>query len=132
MIHPLLQRLHQSTLTPLRDIHWTPELFGILLVYFVQGAVGLARLATSFYLKDSLGLSPSQVAALMGVAMSPWILKPLYGLLSDTVPVAGYRRRPYLLLSGFWGVGLGWGWLCGHRRLVWPPCGWFWDPWRWR
>jgi hypothetical protein len=48
MIHPLLQRLHQSTLTPLRDIHWTPELFGILLVYFVQGAVGLARLAPVF------------------------------------------------------------------------------------
>ncbi|MGY2975373.1 folate/biopterin family MFS transporter [Thermostichus sp. MS-CIW-37] len=115
MIHPLLQRLHQSTLTPLRDIHWTPELFGILLVYFVQGAVGLARLATSFYLKDSLGLSPSQVAALMGVAMSPWILKPLYGLLSDTVPVAGYRRRPYLLLSGLLGCGA---WL---GMALWAP-----------
>ncbi|MFS8840519.1 folate/biopterin family MFS transporter [Synechococcus sp. W55.2] len=115
MIHPLLQRLHQSTLTPLRDIHWTPELFGILLVYFVQGAVGLARLATSFYLKDSLGLSPSQVAALMGVAMSPWILKPLYGLLSDAVPVAGYRRRPYLLLSGLLGCGA---WL---GMALWAP-----------
>ncbi|MFS8803025.1 folate/biopterin family MFS transporter, partial [Synechococcus sp. R60.2] len=115
MIHPLLQRLHQSTLTPLRDIHWTPELLGILLVYFVQGAVGLARLATSFYLKDSLGLSPSQVAALMGVAMSPWILKPLYGLLSDTVPVAGYRRRPYLLLSGLLGCGA---WL---GMALWAP-----------
>lgn len=115
MIHSLLQRLHQSTLTPLRDIHWTPELFGILLVYFVQGAVGLARLATSFYLKDSLGLSPSQVAALMGVAMSPWILKPLYGLLSDTVPVAGYRRRPYLLLSGLLGCGA---WL---GMALWAP-----------
>jgi folate/biopterin transporter len=115
MIHPLLQRLHQSTLTLLRDIHWTPELFGILLVYFVQGAVGLARLATSFYLKDSLGLSPSQVAALMGVAMSPWILKPLYGLLSDTVPVAGYRRRPYLLLSGLLGCGA---WL---GMALWAP-----------
>jgi folate/biopterin transporter len=84
-------------------------------VYFVQGAVGLARLATSFYLKDSLGLSPSQVAALMGVAMSPWILKPLYGLLSDTVPVAGYRRRPYLLLSGLLGCGA---WL---GMALWAP-----------
>jgi len=115
MLHPLLQRLRSSTLTPLRDIHWTPELFGILLVYFVQGALGLARLATSFYLKDSLGLSPSQVAALMGVAMSPWILKPLYGLLSDTVPVAGYRRRPYLLLSGLLGCGA---WL---GMALWAP-----------
>ncbi|MEN9244150.1 MAG: hypothetical protein Q6K81_04570, partial [Gloeomargarita sp. DG02_5_bins_242] len=41
-----------------------PELLGILLVYFVQGVIGLARLAVSFFLKDELGLSPATVAAL--------------------------------------------------------------------
>ncbi len=115
MISLLLQRLRRFTSTPLRGIHWTPELFGILLVYFVQGAVGLARLATSFYLKDSLGLSPAQVAALTGIAIIPWTLKPLYGLLSDTLPIAGYRRRPYLLLSGFLGCGA---WL---GMALWAP-----------
>ncbi|MEN9220877.1 MAG: hypothetical protein Q6M04_00410, partial [Thermostichus sp. BF3_bins_97] len=119
MIPLLLQRLRGLTPSPLQGIHWTPELFGILLVYFVQGAVGLARLATSFYLKDSLGLSPAQVAALTGLAMIPWTLKPLYGLLSDTVPVAGYRRRPYLLFSGFLGCGA---WL---GMALWAPtAGW--------
>jgi hypothetical protein len=34
------------------------ELIAILLVYFVQGILGLARLAVSFFLKDELGLSP--------------------------------------------------------------------------
>lgn len=82
----------------------TPELFAILTVYFVQGVLGLARLAISFFLKDDLGLSPAQMAALMGVAALPWIVKPLFGFLSDGVPIAGYRRRPYLILSGILGT----------------------------
>lgn len=81
------------------------ELFAILLVYFVQGILGLARLAISFFFKDELGLSPAQVAALMGVAAIPWVIKPLFGLVSDSLPLLGYRRRSYLVLSGFLGCG---------------------------
>jgi folate/biopterin transporter len=79
------------------------ELFAILLVYFVQGILGLARLAVSFFLKDDLGLSPAEVAALMGVVSLPWVIKPIFGFLSDSVPILGYRRRSYLLLSGLIG-----------------------------
>lgn len=86
----------------------TPELLGILLVYFVQGVLSLARLAISFFLKDDLGLSPAQVAALTGVAALPWIVKPLWGFISDGLPILGYRRRPYLILSGLMG-SLSWG-----------------------
>ena len=82
----------------------TPELFGILTVYFVQGILGLARLAVSFFLKDDLGLTPAQVAALTGISSIPWIIKPLFGFLSDGLPIFGYRRRPYLILSGFLGT----------------------------
>jgi folate/biopterin transporter len=82
----------------------TPELIAILTVYFVQGILGLARLAVSFFLKDDLGLSPAQVAALMGIAAIPWVIKPLFGFISDGLPLFGYRRRPYLILSGFLGT----------------------------
>jgi folate/biopterin transporter len=82
----------------------SPELLAILLVYFVQGILGLARLAVSFFLKDELGLSPVQVSALMGVAALPWMVKPLFGFISDGLPLFGYRRRPYLILSGLLGV----------------------------
>jgi folate/biopterin transporter len=77
----------------------------ILGIYFVQGAVGLARLATSFFFKDQLGLSPAEVAALTGITVLPWTIKPLYGWLSDTFPIAGYRRRSYLIFSGLLGGG---------------------------
>ncbi len=82
----------------------TTELIAILLVYFVQGILGLARLAVSFFLKDDLGLSPAEVSALVGVAALPWMVKPLFGFVSDGLPIFGYRRRPYLILSGFLGA----------------------------
>jgi folate/biopterin transporter len=83
----------------------SPELTAILLVYFVQGILGLARLAVSFFLKDDLGLSPAQVSALMGIAALPWVVKPLFGFMSDGLPIFGYRRRPYLILAGLIGAG---------------------------
>jgi hypothetical protein len=80
------------------------ELLAILAVYFVQGILGLARLAVSFFLKDELHLGPAEVSALMGVVSIPWMVKPIYGFVSDGLPILGYRRRPYLILSGFLGV----------------------------
>ncbi len=80
------------------------ELLAILLVYLVQGILGLSRLAISFFLKDDLGLTPAQVSALIGVAALPWMVKPLLGFMSDGLPIFGYRRRPYLVLSGLIGM----------------------------
>ena len=80
------------------------ELVAILTVYFVQGILGLARLAVSFFLKDELLLSPAQVSAMMGVVALPWIVKPVFGFISDGLPIFGYRRRPYLILSGILGA----------------------------
>jgi folate/biopterin transporter len=82
----------------------TPELIAILTVYFVQGILGISRLAVSFFLKDELQLSPAQVAALGGVAALPWVIKPVFGFLSDGFPLFRYRRRPYLVLSGLLGM----------------------------
>lgn len=82
----------------------TLELTAILTVYFVQGILGLARLAVSFFLKDDIALSPAEVSALMGIAALPWTIKPVFGFLSDGLPIFRYRRRPYLILSGILGA----------------------------
>ena len=87
----------------------TLELSAILLVYFVQGILGLARLAVSFFLKDDIALSPAEVSALMGIAALPWTIKPVFGFMSDGLPIFRYRRRPYLILSGLLGAIA---WLC--------------------
>lgn len=42
----------------------TPDNIAVAMVYFVQGVLGLARLAVSFYLKDDLHLDPAEVCHL--------------------------------------------------------------------
>ncbi len=82
----------------------TPELAAIAAVYFVQGILSLARLAISFFFKDELGLSPAEVSTYVGLIFLPWAIKPAYGFISDCLPLWGYRRRSYLILSGFLGT----------------------------
>lgn len=91
-------------LKSLRNRSFDLELVAIAVIYFVQGAMTISQLAVSFFLKDDLGLSPAEVASMVGITMLPWTIKPLYGLISDGFPVFGYRRRPYLLLSSFLGI----------------------------
>ena len=38
-----------------------------------------------------------------GLKALPWIIKPVYGILSDAVPLLGYHRRSYLILFGLLG-----------------------------
>jgi len=82
----------------------SPEILAIMAIYFVEGALGLARLAQTFLLKDTLHLGPAEMSALTGLFTLPWTIKPLYGFLSDGLPLFGYRRRSYLILCGIIGT----------------------------
>lgn len=85
--------------------------FLIPFVYFIAGATSLAGVATTFYYKDDLGLSIMQTQILGSLAILPWSIKPIYGFLSDRCPVAGKRRKPYLLLAGLLGS-------CGYLSMA--------------
>ncbi|KAL6194017.1 hypothetical protein ACLB2K_035101 [Fragaria x ananassa] len=82
----------------------SPDNVAVAMVYFVQGVLGLARLAVSFYMKDDLHLDPAETAVISGFSALPWLIKPVYGFISDSVPLFGYRRRSYLILSGLLGA----------------------------
>lgn len=60
---------------------------------------GVVGLPLKFLLKDRLGLTATQLATFMALALAPIYLKPLTGLLTDAFPILGYRRKPYLLLG---------------------------------
>mmetsp|Transcript_21251 Transcript_21251/g.24242 ORF Transcript_21251/g.24242 Transcript_21251/m.24242 type:complete len:534 (-) Transcript_21251:4-1605(-) len=79
------------------------EIIAIMTIYFVEGALGLARLAQTFLLKDELHLGPAEMSALTGFFSLPWTIKPVYGFLSDSLPLFGYRRQSYLILCGIIG-----------------------------
>jgi MFS family permease len=72
-------------------------------VYTVEGVgqakVGIVWQPLTYFLKTQYGWTALQIAASLAVLDVPWVIKPLYGLVSDFLPLFGYRRRSYLLLS---------------------------------
>ncbi|XP_059638673.1 probable folate-biopterin transporter 3 [Cornus florida] len=99
----------------LRPIRWVKMLCDELRWSFVlsvgivyglnQGlGMGLSRLTIAYYMKDVQKLQPSEAQVYSGIILIPFIIKPLWGLLTDIVPINGYRRRPYFVFAGFLGV----------------------------
>ncbi len=91
-------------LDAIRKLHpfTTPEaerlalLFAI--VYFAQGMWYLPNQTITIVLKDA-GLSAGLVANFFAVSTMPWLIKPVYGMISDFVPLFGRRRLSYLVLT---------------------------------
>jgi predicted MFS family arabinose efflux permease len=85
----------------LRDVLAWGILFGTL--YFIQGtnetAAGLVTQPVNSLLKG-WGNSAAQITTFVAVLEMPWCLKPLFGLLTDFVPLARYRRKSYLMAAG--------------------------------
>lgn len=59
--------------------------------------------------KDDFDMSPASVSMVGSLTSLPWIIKPVWGFISDTYPIFGYRRRVYL---GVFGVIAGAGFGC--------------------
>ena len=77
------------------------------IVYFAQGMWYLPNLSITFLLKDNFGLSAAQTATFFSITVIPWLIKPVYGLISDFVPLFGQRRKSYLLLSSGMAAAMG-------------------------
>lgn len=88
-----------------RELHWS-FVFGVVVVYgFSQGLGGsLYRIASDYYWKDVRMVQPSAAQIYQGIIYIPWVLKPIWGLLTDVVPIVGYQRRPYFILAGLLGL----------------------------
>src|SRR5262245_25577991 len=116
----MLARL--KTLHPFQtpDAQRLAVLFAI--VYFAQGMWYLPNQTLTIVLKE-LGPSAGQLATFFTFITIPMLIKPVYGLISDFLPLFGRRRKSYLLLTsilaGLAGLALGVGvehtywWLAG-------------------
>ena len=72
------------------------------LVYVVEGigqTGGLIAQPLNYYLKQTFGWTAVQVTAYLTILNLPWIIKPVYGIVSDFLPLFGYRRKSYLILA---------------------------------
>jgi MFS family permease len=72
------------------------------LVYVVEGigqTGGLIAQPLNYFLKQTYEWTPVQVTAYLTVLNLPWIIKPVYGIVSDFLPLFGYRRKTYLVVA---------------------------------
>lgn len=89
-----LQKLHPFQ-TP--ESQRLASLFAV--VYFAQGMYDLPTQILTLTMKERFGLSAGQTATFFLIVTVPWFIKPVYGLISDFVPLFGRRRKSYLMLT---------------------------------
>ncbi len=71
----------------------------ILVTYFAFGASAITGIATLYFQKDVLKLTPAEVAEIGFWLGLPWSMKMVVGVSSDAYPIFGSRRLAYLLLG---------------------------------
>ena len=71
-----------------------------ILISFYIGISYVSELAINYFLKDTFNISPSMLTNILSLAKIPWIIKPLFGLITDFLPIFGYRRKFYILICG--------------------------------
>jgi hypothetical protein len=86
-----------SLLQPIQAfrLHYVP----LLMVYFAYGALGLIDVTRDMWIKESLTLSPADLAGITVWLTLPWTVKMVFGELVDTVPLLGSQRRSYILIG---------------------------------
>jgi MFS family permease len=90
-----LAKLRETFFTPIRALrfHYLP----LLLVYFSYGALGIIDVSRDLWVKDSLALSPAELASIGVWLTLPWTIKMVFGQLVDSVAIFGSQRKTYLI-----------------------------------
>ncbi|RLN45599.1 hypothetical protein BBJ28_00016382 [Nothophytophthora sp. Chile5] len=79
---------------------WSRESLGLFTQYAAVGMLYGALPGTIYpFLQNYLNVQGTQALAARVLVSLPWSFKVFYGIISDCFPVAGYRRRPYMLLG---------------------------------
>ena len=71
----------------------------LLMVYFAYGALGLIDVTRDMWVKESLTLTPAELAGIDVWLSLPWTVKMVFGELVDSVPIFGSQRRSYILIG---------------------------------
>lgn len=50
------------------------------------------------------GIPGQRLQVLRSIALAPWALKPVIGVLSDSIPIFGYNKMPYLIVTSVFSV----------------------------
>ena len=70
----------------------------VFLISFYTGLIVISDLGVKYYLKDQNQMSPSTFSKILLIFKIAYLIKPIYGLLIDFVPIFGYKKKLYLFL----------------------------------
>ncbi len=90
-----LTPFREALLRPIAALRWS--YIPLLVVYFSYGALGLIDVSRDLWVKESLSLSPAELAAIGVWLTLPWTIKMVFGQLVDSVPIFGSQRRVYIV-----------------------------------
>lgn len=92
----------QSNPEPSQTSHAIRRVMWFFAIVYVVEGIGQAKSGVvwqplTYFLKQTQGWDAVRISVSLAVLDLPWIIKPLYGAISDFVPLFGYRRRFYLI-----------------------------------
>lgn len=77
------------------------EIIYLIMISFCEGLIIPAKTAFLLICRDAHNAELSDFNYVDTVSTALVILKPVYGYLSDNLPIFGQKRKPYLILSSF-------------------------------
>ncbi|KAJ8576389.1 hypothetical protein ON010_g2825 [Phytophthora cinnamomi] len=79
---------------------WSREYIGLVVQYAAVGMIFGTLPGTVYpFLFNYLNMEGTQVVSAVVLLNMPWSFKIFYGMITDCVPVMGYRRRPFMLMG---------------------------------
>jgi hypothetical protein len=69
--------------------------------YFVQGTSTLTEVPILYFIKFTLQMGDAGGQLFDALRQTGWFIKPLWGIISDKVPIFGYHRKSWYILMAF-------------------------------
>ena len=70
----------------------------LYLLGFYLGVIDISDLALKYYLKAQKNINNSTFSKIKIIIQIAYLIKPLYGLLIDLIPIFGYKKKFYLII----------------------------------
>ena len=91
----------EDEINKMKNAKMTRNKTSILLIGFYAGLCVISDLAVKYYFKDKRKVETATLTTILIIIKIPYLIKPIYGLLIDFVPIFGYRKKSYLFICFF-------------------------------
>ena len=71
-----------------------------LLLTLFLGLALIPELAINYFFKDELQVQTSKLTRLLTISRFPWVINPIFGMITDFYPIFGYKKKIYILFCG--------------------------------